>query len=114
MHSYSLMKFRLNRSRSFRGGLMATAVLVTLTSVFAGSMQARAQSERLVRISSAQPADTAQLGAKFFGWTPSTQIIPLSITLPLRNQAQLADFLKRLYNPHDPEYRHYLTGAQFD
>jgi len=38
----------------------------------------------------------------------------LSITLPLRNQAQLADFLQRLYNPSDPEYRHYLTGAQFD
>jgi subtilase family serine protease len=37
----------------------------------------------------------------------------LAISLPLRNPQDLEDLLKRIYDPSDPQYRHYLTVEQF-
>jgi kumamolisin len=37
----------------------------------------------------------------------------LVLVLPLRNQAALDQFLKELYNPASPSYRHYLTVEEF-
>ena len=42
-----------------------------------------------------------------------SQRMALAIILPLRNQSELASLLKRLYDPNSPEYRHFLTVAQF-
>jgi len=42
-----------------------------------------------------------------------SQRMALAIMLPLRNQSELASLLKRLYDPNSPEYRHFLTVAQF-
>jgi len=42
-----------------------------------------------------------------------TQRMNLAITLPLRNQAELTSLLARLYDPTSPDYRHFLTVAQF-
>ena len=35
------------------------------------------------------------------------------LVLPLRNQAALDQFLRELYNPASPSYRHYLTVEEF-
>jgi subtilase family serine protease len=37
----------------------------------------------------------------------------LAIILPLRNQSQLTNLLRRLYDPSSPDYRHFLSVAQF-
>lgn len=37
----------------------------------------------------------------------------LAIGLPLRNQAELKAFLEDVYNPSSPNFRHFLTTAQF-
>lgn len=47
------------------------------------------------------------------GSLPSTQRMSLAIMLPLRNQPELTNFLDRLYDPTSPDYRHFLTVAQF-
>ena len=47
------------------------------------------------------------------GRLTQSQEIPMTIALSLRNQSQLADLIKRLHNPTDPMYGHYLTTAQF-
>ncbi|HVM49309.1 MAG TPA: LamG-like jellyroll fold domain-containing protein [Candidatus Acidoferrum sp.] len=39
--------------------------------------------------------------------------LKLAIGLPLRNQAALSQFLRQLYDPADPNFRHYLTPAEF-
>ncbi len=39
--------------------------------------------------------------------------IALALTLPLRSQAELDDFLARVADPHDPLYGKYLTPAEF-
>jgi kumamolisin len=41
------------------------------------------------------------------------QVLQLDIVLPLRDQAGLDAFLKDLYNPGSPNYRHFLTVAEF-
>jgi subtilase family serine protease len=42
-----------------------------------------------------------------------SQRLDLAIGLPLRHQAQLANFLDQLYNPASPHWRRYLTVEQF-
>lgn len=47
------------------------------------------------------------------GVLPSTQRMSLAITLPLRNQADLTNFLERLNDPSSPDYRKFLSVDQF-
>jgi subtilase family serine protease len=47
------------------------------------------------------------------GVLPAGQALTCSITLPLRNQAALADLLHGLSNPSDPRYGQYLTPSEF-
>jgi len=51
--------------------------------------------------------------ARSLGRLPATQTMNLIITLPLRNQDQLDQLLKDLYDPGSPNYRQFLTVAQF-
>lgn len=47
------------------------------------------------------------------GVLPATNRLNLAIGLPLRNQAELEALLARISDPASPDYRHYLTPAQF-
>ena len=51
--------------------------------------------------------------AKPVGLLPPTERMNIAITLPLRNQSELTSFLARLNDPTSPDYRHFLTVAQF-
>ena len=51
--------------------------------------------------------------ARSIGRLPSNQPMNLVITLPLRNQDQLDQLLKDLYDPTSPSYRQFLTVQQF-
>ncbi|HEY1985992.1 MAG TPA: S53 family peptidase [Terracidiphilus sp.] len=51
--------------------------------------------------------------APLLGPMPSDQELNLSIVLPLRNTADLTSLLRRLYDPSNPDYRRFLTVAQF-
>jgi len=43
----------------------------------------------------------------------ATNELHLAIGLPLRNQAALTNLLRDIYDPASPNYRHFLTPAQF-
>jgi len=47
------------------------------------------------------------------GVLPSTQRMNLAITLPVRNQTELTNFLDRLNDPSSPDYRKFLSVDQF-
>jgi len=47
------------------------------------------------------------------GFLPATERMNLAITLPLRNQTELTSLLDRIYDPSSPDYRHFLSVAQF-
>jgi subtilase family serine protease len=51
--------------------------------------------------------------AKSHGLLSPAQILQLDIVLPLRDQAGLNTFLKEVYDPASPSYRHFLTVPAF-
>ena len=51
--------------------------------------------------------------ARQMGKLPASQTMRLVITLPLRNQAELDQFLKDLYDPSSAYYRQFLTVEEF-
>jgi len=51
--------------------------------------------------------------SKLVSHLPSVQRLNLSITLPLRNETELQSLLGRLYDPSSPDYRQFLSVAQF-
>jgi kumamolisin len=51
--------------------------------------------------------------AKSVGHLPASQTLRLVITLPLRNQDELDQFLKDVYDPTSASYRHFLTVEEF-
>ena len=52
-------------------------------------------------------------GTVSLGSVSSHQSIVIGVSLPLRNSAQLSSFLQQVSTPGSPEYRHYLTPAEF-
>jgi len=56
---------------------------------------------------------SAAIGLPPIGSLPDSVKINLAISLPLRNQARLTELLRELYDPASPQYRHYLTPAEF-
>ncbi len=51
--------------------------------------------------------------ARLTGRLPATQSMQIDIVLPPRDQAGLNSFLKGLYDPSSPSYRHFLTVQEF-
>ena len=51
--------------------------------------------------------------APLVGRLPETQIMRLTLVLPLRNQEGLDSFLQELYDPSSSSYRNFLTVEQF-
>jgi subtilase family serine protease len=51
--------------------------------------------------------------AKSVGRLPATQTMRITLVLPLRNQAELDEFIKNLYDPSSPYYRQFLTVDEF-
>lgn len=71
------------------------------------SKPAAAQRE-VLETNSAAPAGITPIGR-----LPGSQVLNLTIALPLRNQDQLDALLQQLYDPTSPNYRHFLTVQQF-
>ena len=51
--------------------------------------------------------------ARSVGRLPATQTMSLVLTLPLRNQDELDQFLQDVYDPSSPSYRQFLTVEEF-
>ena len=90
-------------NRKLRGSLVAIAALVPVVCQAASP----APATRHVR-------DVVANGqAKSVGRLPATQSMRLVLVLPHRNQPELDNFLKELYDPSSPSYRHFLTVEEF-
>jgi subtilase family serine protease len=51
--------------------------------------------------------------APLVGQLPSTQRLSLAISLPPRNEAELDDLLRRIYDPQSPSFHQYLSVQEF-
>ena len=72
-----------------------------------------AQAQQLQVLQNHVRAEVADHRAALAGAMPPDQQIQASIILPLRNSAALTSLLGRLYDPSSPDYRHFLSVAQF-
>jgi subtilase family serine protease len=79
-------------------------LLFTLPSLAQQSLQVLHDHLRAA-VSSGQAAPVGSL--------PATQRLNLAIMLPLRNASELTSLLGRLSEPSSPDYRHFLSVAQF-
>ena len=76
------------------------------------SIPAQAKKAAQVLHNHVRPA-VANGRAARLGPMPNNQRLRLAIMLPLRNQSELTDLLKRLYDRSSPDYRHFLNVGQF-
>ena len=56
---------------------------------------------------------TAVVNAPLVGDLPGSTLIRLAIGLPLRDQQGLQTLIQQLYDPNNPQYRHFLNTSQF-
>ena len=93
----------MNRSAKWYGGVC----LALLLFVVEGQALAQSPMTRHVR------EVTLNGQAQSMGRLPAKQSMRLVLVLPLRNQAQLDDFLENLYDPSSPSFRKFLTVEEF-
>src|ERR1700691_5374437 len=98
--------------RSSKRGGARPAVFLCLVALCFFSIPAAARKRSQVLHKHVRPAVTNGQAARA-GPMSKSQRMRLAIILPLRNQGELTNLLKRLYNPSSPDYRHFLTVAQF-
>src|SRR6516165_2658507 len=71
------------------------------------------QAEQHLTLTSHVPRAVVNGQAPRVGELPSIQRLSLAISLPLRNQIDLDDLLRQLYDPQSPNYREYLSVDEF-
>jgi subtilase family serine protease len=98
--------------RTSKRGRIGPTVLIWLVALCFFSVPAAAGKRSQGLHKHVRPAVTNGQAARV-GPMSKNQRMRLAIILPLRNQGELANLLKRLYDPSSPDYRHFLTVAQF-
>ncbi|MGO8984693.1 MAG: protease pro-enzyme activation domain-containing protein [Terriglobales bacterium] len=88
---------------------LCVLLLSTAAFVSAGVMEGRAQTVLTHHVREA----TLNGDAKLLGHLPGNKILQLDVVLPLRDQTGLDAFLVELRNPYSPDYRRFLTPAEF-
>ncbi len=81
--------------------------------LIASSAFAQTQTTGRQELSGHIPEAIKRLNLQPLRSAPSTNILHLAIGLPLRNQAALNQLLQQIYNPSSPNFRRYLTPAEF-
>jgi Pro-kumamolisin, activation domain/Viral BACON domain len=101
------------RERAFLKNARRLAAAMALAAVFF-SLGARAQQYNTYQTLYGQvPTAVARFHLRPVRDFSKTNRLNLAISLPLRNEAALNEFLKQLYNPASPNYHKYLTPQQF-
>jgi subtilase family serine protease len=90
---------------------LGTSLLTVFALVLALNLACHAESHPLLTHHTREVALNGQ--ARSVGCLPAEQNMRLVLVLPLRDRGDLDQFLKDLYNPASPSYRHYLTVEEF-
>ena len=93
--------------------LFRTSLLSLVAAALAATAPATASAQMQPLLTHHVRHETQTGAAKALGQMPAGQTLRLTLTLPLRNQAELDTLLDDLYNPNSPSYHHFLTVEQF-
>jgi subtilase family serine protease len=74
---------------------------------------ATAKAEQRPTLTTHVPKAVSSGVAPLVGHLPGAQRLSLAISLPLRNEAELDDFLQQLYDSQSPSYHQYLSVQEF-
>ncbi|MGD0545493.1 MAG: S53 family serine peptidase [Candidatus Acidiferrales bacterium] len=88
-----------------------SASLLTIVAFLAVNIVCQAQAVPLMTRHVREAVRNGQ--ARSVGHLPGTQTMRLVLVLPLRNQAELENFLQELYDPSSLSYRQFLTVEEF-
>ena len=75
------------------------------------AMGAEAQAQSMLTRHLPEGAISGQ--ARFLNPLPAAQSLRIDIVLPLRDPAGLEKFLRDVYDPSNPNYRHFLSVPEF-
>jgi hypothetical protein len=103
--------FACHRSRRRRNVLFPDVLMLAILLAGICDMGRAQQSSQALHNHVHREVTTGQ--APLVGSLPPQQRMNLSIVLPLRNQAELATLLQRLYDPSSPDFRQFLSVDQF-
>ena len=95
----------MNAMRVFFRTVPAALAIVVASLLFASPLPAQRQA-LATHVAAARDA-------KVVGRVPATQQFRLAFTLQLRNSGQLQSFVADVTNPASPNYRHFLSVAEF-
>src|SRR5208337_1740683 len=98
------MKNTVLNSRQW-GALVSVGIALTFT----GSVSSRAADRQI--LSGLVPPGVA--GLQPLGRLPATNRLELAIGLPLRNQAELDELLRQLYDPASTNFHKFLLPPEF-
>ncbi len=90
---------------------LSAFLLLLAAIVHVASILCRAEPETL--LTSHVPDAVLNGEARLVGRLPATQIIHFDIVLALRHPAELKDFLRKVYDPASPSYRHFVAVPEF-
>ncbi|MGI4790153.1 MAG: S53 family peptidase [Janthinobacterium lividum] len=99
----------VNRQPALRVSLLTLSLLAALGQ---GMTAARAAEPRIALAGSSSPAPKLR-SAQRLGRLDSNATLRVGLTLPLRNQSQLDELLRRQYTPGDSLYHQFLTPPDF-
>jgi subtilase family serine protease len=85
----------------------------TVLFAFVLFLPAAANAEQHLTMTSHVPVAVSTGQAMRSGELPGTQRMNLAVSLPLRNEPALDEFLQQLYDPQSPGYRQYLSVEEF-
>jgi len=91
--------------------ILLAALLCPMALMLSG-ISGQAQQSLQVLHHHVRPAITSGQAARV-GPLPRSQGMNLSIVLPLRNQDALTNLLSQIYDPSNPNYRHFLSVEEF-
>jgi subtilase family serine protease len=102
----------MNQSEKNHGlAILRGACLLLCAAMFLFLAEGQAQAQSLMTHHVREVTSNGQ--ARSVGRLPAAQSMRLHVVLPLRDPAALDDFLRELYNPSSPSYRHFLTVPEF-
>ena len=90
---------------------VSASLLAVVAMVLVVSFVSQAQSQSLMTRHVREVTLNGQ--AVLVGRLPGTQVMRVVLTLPLRHQPELENFLQELYDPSSSSYRHFLTVEEF-
>jgi kumamolisin len=98
-------------AKSYKAEVSRGLYVVLYSTVFLFIVGTPAQAQSLLTHHVRHAVVSAQ--AQFLHWMSPAETLRLDVVLPLRDQAGLDEFLREVYNPSSPSYRHFLTVPEF-